>query len=150
PLSMAGHARQPCIDDQTRAILHESMTDEAQLRLHARPLAVEPGIRIGRAAMRLVAALLSLEIRRGVAPAARAVPIAAVPRIFRLEPLHRSPGFNQSAIDREMLARQQPLDAWLSEDGGQEFGCDLAVQQPIAVLGEGRMIPHRIIDADPD
>src|SRR5262249_14956145 len=46
PLSMAGHARQPCIDDQTRAILHESMTDEAQLRLHARPLAVEPGIRI--------------------------------------------------------------------------------------------------------
>src|SRR5262249_12488629 len=103
------------------------MADETQLRLHSRPFAVEPGIRVGRAAMRLVAALLSLEIRRGVAPAVRAVPIT-VRRIFRLEALHRSPRLDQRAIDRKMLARQQPLDARLSEDCGQALGCDLAVQ----------------------
>src|SRR5881394_4252364 len=49
-----------------------------------------------------------------------------------------------------MLARQQTLDPRLSEDGGQEFCRDLAIQQPIAVLREGRMIPHWIIDPHPD
>jgi hypothetical protein len=49
-----------------------------------------------------------------------------------------------------MLARQQPLPARLGEDGGQELGRYLALQQPIAVLGEGRMIPHRVVDPDPD
>src|ERR1051325_8758107 len=34
----------------------------------------------------------------------------AVRRVFRLEALHRSPGFDQCAIDREVIARQQPLD----------------------------------------
>src|SRR5215470_20204895 len=102
---MAGDASEPRINDQTRAVLDQRMADEAQLRLHPRPLAIEPGIRVGRAAMRLVAALLALEIRCGVAPAACAVAIA-VGRLFRLEDLHQSPGLDQRAIDREMLARQ--------------------------------------------
>src|SRR5512146_393470 len=100
------------------------MADEAQLRLHSRPLAIESRIRVGRAAMRLVAALLAPEIRRGIAPALGALAII-VRRIFRPEALHRSPGFDQRAIDREMLARQQPLDARLSKHGGQELGCNL-------------------------
>src|SRR5215831_2778591 len=108
---MARYARQPRIDDQTRAVLHQRMANEAQLRLHPRPLAIEPGIRVGRAAMRLVATLLTLEVRQGVAPAARA--IATFRRLLRFQALHRSPRLDQRAIDRKMLARQQPLDARL-------------------------------------
>src|SRR5438309_11330896 len=89
--------------------------DEAQLRLHPRPLTVKPGIRVGCAPMGLVAAPLTLEIHRGVALATLAV-AAAFRRLFRPEALHRRPAFDQSAIDREMLARQQTLDPRLSAD----------------------------------
>src|SRR5207248_9399040 len=86
-LGMARDACQTCIDDQTRAVLHQRMADEAQLRLHPRPLTVKPGIRVGRAPMGLVAALLTLEIHRGVALATLAV-AAAFRRLFRPEALH--------------------------------------------------------------
>src|SRR5947207_15336069 len=65
-LGMARDACQTCIDDQTRAVLHQRMTDEAQLRLHPRPLTVKPGILVGCALMGLVAALLPLVIHRDV------------------------------------------------------------------------------------
>ena len=44
--------RQPRIDDQPGAVLHQPMPDEAELRLHARPLAIEHGVGIGRALVR--------------------------------------------------------------------------------------------------
>jgi hypothetical protein len=49
-----------------------------------------------------------------------------------------------------VIARQQPLDPWLAQHGGQEFGGDLALQQPVAVLCEARMVTHRIVDPDAD
>ena len=68
PLGMPIGPRQACIDQQPRAVLHQAVTDEAELRLLARPLAVEPGVRIGGARMRLVRPLLPVEVRFGVAP----------------------------------------------------------------------------------
>ena len=32
----------------------------------------------------------------------------------------------------------------------QELGRDLALEQPVAVLGEHRHVPHRVVDAQPD
>ena len=40
PLGMARDAGEPGIDDQARAVLHQAMADEAQLRFHPRPLLV--------------------------------------------------------------------------------------------------------------
>ena len=145
---MARDAGEPSIDDQAGAVLHQSMADKAQLGLHPRSLAVEPGIRVGRATMRLVGALLAPEIGRRVASAVAA--IATSRRLLRPEALHRSPGFDQRAIHREVLARQQSLDPRLGQHCGEKLGCNLAFQQPVAVLREGRVIPYRIVDTEPD
>src|SRR5689334_25316069 len=58
----------------------------------------------------------------------------AVRRVFRLEALHRSPGFDQCAIDREVIARQQPLDPGLRQNRTQKLHCDLASQKSVAVF----------------
>ena len=75
PLGMARDTRQPSIDNQTRAVLHQPMADEAELRLHSRSLAVQSGVRVGRAAMRLVGALLAAKIDRCIAPATHRIDI---------------------------------------------------------------------------
>src|SRR5436189_5450049 len=97
--------------------------------------------------MRLVAPLLTAKVDVPIALAAgrRLVAIAAIPG---LEALQAGPGFDERAVDREMLRRQQPLDLRLAQDGCQELGCDLAFEQTVAVLREHRMIPSRIIDPE--
>src|SRR5438132_1305658 len=70
--------------------------------------------------------------------------------ILRAEALGARPGFQQRAVDREMLARQQPFDLVLRRHPGQQLARHLALQQPVAVLGEGGSIPHRVLDAEPD
>src|SRR4051812_43572376 len=54
--------REPGIDDQPRAVLHQGVADEAELRLHAGSLAIEPGLGVGRALVALVRALRALEV----------------------------------------------------------------------------------------
>jgi hypothetical protein len=49
-----------------------------------------------------------------------------------------------------MLAGQQPPHPRLGQHSGQEFGSDVALQKPVAVLGKARMSSHRIIDANAD
>src|SRR5262249_55683668 len=49
-----------------------------------------------------------------------------------------------------MVARQQPPDARLRQHCGEEFGGNLALQKPVAVLREARMIPYRVIHPEPD
>jgi hypothetical protein len=60
------------------------------------------------------------------------------------------PGFQQSTVDREMLARQQSLDLVLRQHRDEKLARHLAIQQPVAVLGEAAGIPHRILDAKSD
>ena len=72
PLGMAVGQGQAGIDQQAVAVLHQPMPHEAQLRLLALALAVEPGIRIGGRGMRLVRSLLAMEVCFGIAPAASA------------------------------------------------------------------------------
>ena len=49
-----------------------------------------------------------------------------------------------------MLARQQSLDPGLSQNGSEELGGDVALQQPVPVLGKRRMLPGRIVDTEAD
>jgi hypothetical protein len=69
------------------------------------------------------------------------------------EPLRRMriahPGLDQAAVDAEVPARQQPAHLRPVEQPGQELGGDIAREQPVAVLREGRVVPDRIVDARP-
>src|SRR6478736_4363149 len=68
-------------------------------------LTVEPGIGIGGRSMAIVRALLAMEVRFGIAPAALCRRLARA--VLRLDTLHRGPGFDQRTIDREVIARQK-------------------------------------------
>ena len=68
PFGVPVSQRQAGIDQQAVAVLHQPMPDEAQLRLLAFTLAVEPGIGIGGRNMGIVRAFLAMEVRFGIAP----------------------------------------------------------------------------------
>src|SRR3954463_12689954 len=70
-LGVAVRHGQAGVDHQPVAVLHQGMADEAELRLTARALAVEPGIRVGGALMSVVGAALAVEIAFAVAPMGR-------------------------------------------------------------------------------
>jgi hypothetical protein len=112
--------RQAGIDQQAVAVLHQPMPDEAQLRLLAFTLAVEPGIGIGGRSMGVVRALLAMEVRFGIAPPALRRRLARA--VLRLDALHRGPGFDQRAIDREVIARQKLLHLGLRQHRREELG----------------------------
>src|SRR4051794_8813878 len=76
---------------------------EAEFGFLATSFAIEPRLRIRARGMRGVAGLLAVEI--ALAIAARTGWIARA--VLRLEALHRGPGHDLRAIDREMLVRQQ-------------------------------------------
>src|SRR5215216_1968192 len=83
---------------------------EAQFGFLALALAIEPRVRIGGRGMGRVRALLASEVRLGIAPSVCRRCIRAAPRIIAagvlgLEALHRSPGLNQRAVDREVVRR---------------------------------------------
>src|SRR3954451_25445377 len=60
-LGVAVRHGQAGVDHQPVAVLHQGMADEAELRLTAGALAVEPGIRVGGALMSVVGAALAVE-----------------------------------------------------------------------------------------
>src|SRR5271163_3724013 len=96
PLGHAVGVRHHTGDRETVAVLHGGVPHITELCLAARGLAVEPAVRIGRARMGLVAALLLMKVRA----------VAAVAAVLGAEALVRSPGFNQRAIHRKMFVRQ--------------------------------------------
>lgn len=62
--------RQASVDEETVPVLHQRVTDEAELRLLANTFAIEPRFGIGPRSMRLVRAFLAVEVRFFVASAA--------------------------------------------------------------------------------
>ena len=62
PLGVAVGLGQTRVDDEAVAVLHQRMYHEAELGLLTLPLAIEPRFRIGRRGVRLVGALLAMEI----------------------------------------------------------------------------------------
>jgi hypothetical protein len=53
-----------------------------------------------------------------------------------------------SVPSTEKCRRQKLLDLGLAQQRRKELGRDVALQQPVTVLGEHRMVPRRVIDAD--
>ncbi|KRR04698.1 hypothetical protein CP49_18475 [Bradyrhizobium valentinum] len=76
PLGMPVGLRQAGVDQQTVAVLHQPVPNEAQLRLLAFALAIQPGVWIGSRSMGVVRAFLAVEsphrhCGRRLAPAVR-------------------------------------------------------------------------------
>ena len=125
---------------------HQRVPHERQLGLLAAPLAVEPGIGVGGRGVGLVAARLAMEVLLAVATRVGRWGGA----VLRPEALGAGPGFQQRAVHREMLGREQRLDLGLCQHRGQELQSHVALQQAVAVLGEGRGVPYRVIHAEAD
>jgi len=70
----------------------------------------------------------------------------AVPRA---EALRARPGFDQRAVHREVFVGEQRLDLRLRQHRGEQLHRHVTGQQPVAVLGEGRRVPHRIVHPKP-
>src|SRR5258707_14257830 len=96
--------------------------------------------------MGVVRALLAMEVRFGIAPPALRRRLAKA--VLRLDALHRGPGFDQRAIDREVIARQKLLYLGLRQPRPEELGPDVAFQQPAPVLPDHPMGPGRGVDAE--
>ena len=89
-----------------------------------------------------------MEIRLAVPPSAGRRRV--VRSVSRPKTLHRRPGFDQRAIDREMIRAKQALHPRLRHHRAQQLGGDIALQQPLAVLGKCRVIPGSIVNAHAD
>src|SRR5215207_9505318 len=107
------------------------MAHEAQSGFLAGSLAIEPRVRIGRRGMSLVRASLAPEVGIRIAPASGCGRL--VRAILESKALYRGPGLDQGAVDREVLGGEQPLDPGLSQHCGKELGCDVTLEQPVAV-----------------
>ena len=137
---------QPRIDDEPVAVLRHQMTHVAELGLLAGAFAEQPGVGVGGRGMRVVLALLAMEVALGIAPAARlALSRGRIAAVLRHKALHAGPGLDQRAVDREVLAGQQLADLRQVQHARKELGRNIAVEQPVPVLAEHGRIPHRIV-----
>ncbi len=64
--------------------------------------------------------------------------------------LHRRPGVDQGAVDREVVATHLPADLGMVDHAGEQFRRRIQLEEAIPVLGEGRRVPHRIVAAEAD
>ena len=144
-LGMPVSPGQVSADHKARAVLHQGGPHEAQLRLLASALAVEPRVRVGGRGMGHVGAVSPRKFASALCPPED----GGHPNAPSAEALHRGPCLDQGAVNREVLGGQQALDPGLDQDGGEELNGDVAIEQAVAILGEGGVVPDRIIDPKP-
>src|SRR5579864_1206951 len=140
-----GQAR---VDDEAVAVLDHQVAHMAKLGLLAGALAEQAGVRVGGGEMRVILALLPMEVALSIAPATwrRRRPDT----VLRYKALHAGPRFDQRPIDGEMLAGEQFSHLRQIEHTRKELGGDIPVEQPIPVLAKYRRIPDRLVRRKPD
>ena len=134
------------IDNQPVAVLGKRVRHVAQLRLGEFTLLEQAGLGVGAALVRLVAALLALEIDFRVA-SRRSIRTAAV---LAHETLVARPGLDHRAVDTEMLVRDEALPFGQLKHAREELARHVGAQQPIPVDAEHRSIPHGVVHAETD
>ena len=107
---------------------------------------IEPGIGIRRRLVRVVLAALAAKIPRRIARGVRRRPAL----VFGPKALVARPRFQQRAVDRKVLVRQETMRIGLAPHRLEEGLRDVALQQPVTVLRKRRMIPHALIQTEPD
>ncbi len=116
-------------DGQLAAVLHDRVAHVAELAFLALRLAVQAAIRVGRALMRVVLALLVVE-----------VPALAVLIVLRLEAFMAGPRLDQRAVHRKMLVGQERLHALVVQQPVHEAVENIAFLQSLAVLRKRRRV----------
>jgi len=98
---------------------------------------------IGGRLMRRIRPALPMEIHRGIAR----IPVVPRPPTSppALEALLARPRLHQGPVDGEVLRREQSSLLGLGQHRAQEGLGNVALQQPLAVLGKHRHVPHRLI-----
>lgn len=129
------------VDDETMAVVRQRVAHEAQLAACVLAFSIELRVRVGRRLMRLVAALLALEV------AAAGVVVFSV---LALEALVPGPRLDQRPVDAEVLARQPALLLCGAQHLIEELDDRVVLDQALAVLREDRGHPYRVIDGKAD
>src|SRR5216684_3830362 len=141
PLGPAVGRGHSAIDRDTVAVLHQHVPRVAELGFLARTLTCQPRLGVGRRLMGHVAALLAMKVNRGIA---RVIGRALTTAVLALEAFVTRPRFDQRAVDREVLGREQAAAAGLRQHLGKEGLGNFGAQEPLAIFGEDGCIPHRI------
>jgi hypothetical protein len=127
--------------DQSIAILHQQVSAVAQLRLLAFDLLSQQRLGIGFRLMRLIRPLLPAKVHRGIA--------GIIGRwlllVLRLETLCSRPGFQQRAVDCEMLVRNQALGSRFLYYARQKLLGYVGLQQAVPILREHGRVPHFVV-----
>ena len=134
-------------NDQAVAVLADRVPEVRQLRARAGTLPIQLCLRVGRGRMRIVRALLAAKVVRVIAVTASARTAGAV---LGSKTLVRRPGCDHRAVDAEMFIAQKACHPSLLDDRLEKFARDIRLEQPIPVLAEGRVIPHRLVHRQPD
>src|ERR1700674_3999175 len=138
------HARR---DRQAVAILHQQMAGVAQLGFFPFALATQHCFRISSRLMGLVRALLAVKVHRRIT---RIIRRRSLWLILRLEAFQTRSRFQQRAVHREVLVAEQFVPPGLVQYPRKELLCDVAAQQPLAVLREGGRVPNMVVHVQTD
>ncbi len=139
-----GHLRG---DNQAIAVLADRVTEIGQLRGRPGIFFVQLCLRVSRGRMRIIRALLTAKIASIIAATAST---RATRAVLGSKALVRRLCCDHRAVDAEMLIAQKARHPSLLNDGLEQLTGDVCLEQPIAVLAEGRVIPHRLIHRQPD
>src|SRR3989304_4127025 len=128
---------------QPAAMLHQHMPGKAEPRRLVFAFARKLGLRIRRRGMCSVGAPLSVVVHARI-PASvwRPLVVAVSPP----QTLKRGPGFEERAVDTEVIVRQQVLATRLFDELEQEAPGDILRQKPFLVFGEGRGVEGLIVN----
>ena len=124
-------------------VLDQRMTHEVEFCRLALALAVEFCFWISGARVRVVAAGFPVKLPLTVAARRRRF----VTAILGSDALQARPCLNKRAGDREVIVRQEPLHLRMTQHSFQQLARNIGVQQTVAVLREGRVVPNRIVGA---
>src|SRR5471032_1479452 len=89
------------IDDKAIAVLHHQMPHVAELGLLAGTFAEQARVGVGGREMRVILALLAMEVALGVASTARIFPRWRIAAVLWHKALHAGPSLNQGTVDRD-------------------------------------------------
>jgi hypothetical protein len=95
--------------------------------------------------MRLIGTPLAVEVHVRVSSRRWRI----IPAIAPAHALHRRPRLDQRSIDAEVLRGQKTLAPGSPADAPQQLARHPGLDQSVAVLGEGRMVPNPIIHRQP-
>ena len=146
-LRRAGGQRRFHIDRQSVSIFHQGMAHVTEPGLVPLGLLEQARLRIGGRGMGVVLAFSPFEIHRRVTT-------AAFRRLARTvlgdKALHRGPGFNQRAIDREVIGRDQTVPLCQAQHLAEESTGNAFIEQTVTVLRETAVIPDLVIHVQTD